>query len=107
MAPPKQTPQQKPAVLAAISGNSWLIAIVVGGLFNTGMTYQQFTEVRKNQEISSAEQKHLTAKVNDMREKQVEGIQDIQTLKRDVQTIDNRVLVIERIFIEQPKRGVK
>lgn len=107
MAPPKRLPQQKPAVLAAISGNSWLIAIVVGGLFNTGMTYQQFTEVRKNQEISSTEQKLLAAKVTEMREKQIGGLQDIQTLKSNVHNLDNRVLVIERIFIEQPKRASK
>lgn len=107
MAPPKRTPVEKPAILAAISGNNWLITIVVGGLFSTGMNYQQFHEVRKNQEASALDQKMLTAKVTDMREKQVESTQDIATLKRDVSTIDNRVLVIERIFIEQPKRPSK
>lgn len=107
MAPPKRTPQQKPATLAAISGNSWLIAIVCGGLFNIGMTYRQFQEVLNNQEISSAEQKRLASQVTEMREKQIGGLQDIQTLKTNVQAIDNRVLVIERIFIEQPKRTTK
>lgn len=107
MAPPKRTPTSKPAVFATINGNSWLITILVGGLFSTGMSYRQFQEVLKNQETSSIEQKALAAKVTEMREKQIGGLQDIQTLKTNVQAIDNRVLVIERIFIEQPKRATK
>jgi hypothetical protein len=101
---PRRQDDQK-SLIARLDANKWMICIVFGGLFNTGIMYQKFDQVMKNQEESARDQKSANGKITEMREKQIVGLQDIQTLKTNVQAIDNRVLVIERVFIEQPKRS--
>lgn len=103
---PRRTADQQ-SVLARLDANKWMVCIVVGGLFNTGIMYQKFDQVMKNQDDSAKAQSVANSQITAIREKQIVGLQDIATLKTNVQAIDNRVLVIERIFIEQPKRGTK
>lgn len=104
--------QTKQSILASVNGNLALFLLIVGGLVNTGVMYQQFAQVKQNQEIQSADQKALNAKLTEISNKQIGGLQDISTLKTNVQALDSgvrnldgRVLVIERTFIEPAKRG--
>lgn len=82
----------------------WLAGIIFGGLVNTGVMYQQFQEVRKTQEEVKEELKQQALRLAEFREKQIASLADIQVLKGNIQNLDNRVLVIERIFVEKPQQ---
>ena len=104
---PPRKPPPKPFLERFGSHLPWLITISVGGLFNLGFNAAQFEEIKKSQRESKEEQKVQATKLAEFREKQIAGLADIQVLKGNVQNLDARVLVIERIFYEQPKREVK
>jgi cell division protein FtsL len=102
---------RKQSFLDSINSNFMLVSTLVTLLVSMGMIYQQFTEVRKNQEVQSVEQKSVNARLTEISNKQIGGLQDIAALKTNVQgigekvqAIDGRVLVIERTFIEPAKK---
>lgn len=105
--PEDDAPDSKKSLLSKLNANLALLIIIGTMLVNIGMTRQKFEEIIKNQEGSSAEMKAQAARLTEFRENQIGGLRDIQTLKTSVQAIDNRVLVIERTFIEVPKRERK
>lgn len=76
---------------------AWLAGFMVGGLLHTGMMYQQFQQLRADQEKNSS----LVAV---MRENQINGLAAIRTLQSEVQRHDERIVVIERLFITKPDR---
>lgn len=89
-----------------------IVSTLVTLLVSTGITINQFQQIQKNQEMQNSEQKLQNARLTEISNKQIVGLQDIATLKTNVQTVDNsvrnldgRVLVIERTFIEPAKRG--
>lgn len=103
---------KKVSILASVNGNLTLAMLIIGGLVNTGIMYQQFNEVKRNQEVQSVDQKAINARLTEISNKQIGGLNDIANLKTNVQAvgekvqaIDGRVLVIERTFIEPVKRG--
>jgi hypothetical protein len=104
---PRRQPEVKPFLERFGGLTTWLVGIVAGGLINTGMMYAQFQQVLRAQAESKDELRLQASRLSEFREKQIVGLQDIQVLKGNVQTLDARVLVIERIFIEQPTKGKK
>jgi hypothetical protein len=104
---PPRKPPPRPFLERFGGLTTWMIGIVAGGLVNTGIMYQQFDQVKKNQADSKEEQKAQAAKLSEFREKQITGLADIQVLKGNVQNLDARVLVIERVFIERPAKEAK
>lgn len=106
----RRTTDPKP-LLSMITGVVGLISIVVVGLFNIGINYQQFNEVKKTQAEQGAEQKQSNMTMRQLREDQIRSIEDVRSIKNNMQTLDNnvraldgRVLVIERTFIEPSKK---
>jgi hypothetical protein len=104
---PPRKPPARPFLERFGGMTTWLLGIVVGGLFNTGIMYQQFQELKKSLGESREEQKVQSARLTEFREKQITGLADIQVLKGNVQNLDARVLVIERVFIERPAKEAK
>lgn len=86
---------------------TWLVGIAAGGLIQAGIMYQQFQVIIKSQNESREELRVQSARLNDFREKQIAGLNDIKVLQGNVQNLDARVLVIERIFIERPPKEPK
>lgn len=80
---------------------TWMIGTFAGGLFSIGFNYAQFQQIKLAQLEGKEEQKLQAAKLADFREKQVSSLRDIDVLKTNVQGLDSRVLVIERVFIEK------
>lgn len=102
---PQTPPPPPPMTLISWAAANTAILLLIGTtLINIGMTRQKFDEVIKNQEVSSTELKIQAARLTEFREKQIGGLRDIEVLKTTVQGIDNRVLVIERTFIEMPPK---
>lgn len=101
-------PPRKPAPITLVERFGGLTLVFVttigGGLLSLGINWQQFQQIKEAQQEGKDEQKALSAKLSEFREKQIGGLQDIQVLKNNVQNLDSRVLVIERIFIEKPQR---
>jgi hypothetical protein len=79
------------------------LTTIGGGLLSLGVNYQQFQQIKQAQQEGKEEQKAMSAKLSEFREKQIGGLQDVQVLKTNVQNLDSRVLVIERIFIDRPQ----
>lgn len=108
MAPrPVRTPRRvddEITLFARLDSNKWLIGLVFGGLVNTGIMYQQFTQIKETLATNTAEQKVITGKMNDVQIQQVSSIQEIQTLRAAAATLENRIRSIEVMFMEQPKR---
>jgi hypothetical protein len=105
--PPRRPPEVKPFLERFGGLTTWLVGIAAGGLINAGIMYSQFQVVIKAQAESKDELKAQASRLGEFREKQIGGLADIQVLKSNVQNLDARVLVIERIFIEQPKQARK
>lgn len=100
MATPRQT-QGPERGLSLIEKNKWFIGLLVGGLVNTGVMWQQFQEVQKRLEETRVAEITTATRLSEFREKQIGGLQDIEVLKSTVKNLDSRVLVIERVFIER------
>lgn len=95
------------SLFARLDSNKWLIGLVFGGLINTGIMYQQFTQVKETLAANIAEQKVITGKMNEVQLQQVSGAQDIGMLKAATTTLEGRVRSMEQMFMESPKRGLK
>jgi len=107
----RRTPEPK-ALLSMISGVVGIVSIVVVGLFNIGINYQQFAQVKEKIAEQGAEQRQTTSTMRQLREDQIRSIEDVRSIKNNMQgletnvrNLDGRVLVIERTFIEPSKKG--
>jgi hypothetical protein len=79
------------------------ITTIGGGLVSLGVNWGQFQQIKEAQREGKDELKAVSARLSEFREKQIGGLQDVQVLKSNVQNLDSRVLVIERIFIDRPQ----
>jgi hypothetical protein len=68
-----------------------------------GVMMTQFGQVKANQDDSKIFQAAITLKMNEFREKQIVGLAKVDALEGNVRNLDNRVLVIERVFVERPE----
>lgn len=80
------------------------IGLIVGGLLNMGMTYQQFQQVKEDQ-------KAIAVLVSTMRENQLTGLEKMVQIKNDqanfgvrLEGFDNRLNSIERALIIREKK---
>jgi hypothetical protein len=94
-------------LLARLDSNKWLIGLVFGGLVNTGIMYQQFTQVKETLAANIAEQKVITGKMNEVQLQQASGAQDIGALKSTAVALETRIRSLEVMFMESPKRSTK
>ena len=83
------------------------IALVIGGLFNTGYVFSEFRKVQANQEDAKLLLAAQVVKMAEIREKQIVGLQDIEALKGVTKNLDGRVLIIERVLIDRSFAGTK
>jgi acyl-CoA hydrolase len=94
-------------LLARLDSNKWLIGLVFGGLVNTGIMYQQFTQVKETLAANIAEQKVITGEMGKVQLQQAASLQDIGTLKAGAVTLESRVRSMEVMFMDSAKRGSK
>jgi hypothetical protein len=112
MAPrlPTRTPRRVDdavSLFARLDSNKWLIGLVFGGLINTGIMYQQFTQIKETLAANIAEQKIITSKMNDVQVQQVRGEAKAQILEAKAVTIEQRIRSLEVMFMETPSRRAK
>jgi hypothetical protein len=84
-----------------------MVSLVAGTLINTGMMYQQFTQIKETLASNSAEQKIITAQMNAVQIQQVSDRADAQITKAAASAMEQRVRSLEVMFMETPKRRDK
>lgn len=80
------------------------VGLIIGGLLNMGMTYQQFQQVKEDQ-------KAIAMLVSTMRENQITGLEKMVQIKNDqanfgvrLEGFDSRLNSIERALIIRDRK---
>ena len=68
------------------------LSVLVGGLINTGVMYQQFQTLREDQVKT-------TTLITYIRENQIRGLTDLANIQTFVQNHEQRIAVIEKYII--------
>ena len=117
-ATPRPAPRARPApnprriddaitLFARLDSNKWLIGLVFAGLVNTGIMYQQFTQIKATLEANTADQKVNAAQMNAVQIQQVSDRAEAQIIKAAAAAMEQRVRSLEVMFMETPKRREK
>ncbi len=94
-------------LFSRLDSNKWLIGLVVGGLLNTGIMWEQFKQIKETLAVNTAEQKVITSKMNDVQVQQVRSEAKAQILEAKALGLEQRVRTLEVGFMEAPSRREK